>query len=73
MVEIYLIIDGDVSSSVQQRFDHIDVFVLCGPDDWRPAPAVLKQAHRKSREWTTERIICHVEGWWFNLWLFYKV
>ncbi len=42
LVETYFIINGNISSSVQQRFYHRHVFVLGSPDDRRPAAAVLK-------------------------------
>lgn len=49
----YFIDDGDVSSSVQQRSYHLHVFVLCSPDDWRPATAVLKETGRKEWIWAS--------------------
>lgn len=41
-LDTYFICDVDVSSSVEQHFYHVQMFVLSGPDDRRPAPAVLK-------------------------------
>lgn len=47
LVEIYFIIDGDVSSSVEQCLDHVDMFVLCRPNDGCPATTVLKPTKKK--------------------------
>ena len=49
LIETYFIINGDISSSVQQRFDDRYMFVLCSPDDRRPAPAVRKATNVRIR------------------------
>lgn len=49
LVETYFIINGDIGSSVQQRFYHLYMFVLCSPDDRRPTAAVLKQTNSKNQ------------------------
>lgn len=36
--------NGDIGSSVQQRFDHVNVFVLRSPDDRRPTATVLNRS-----------------------------
>lgn len=54
-LENYLIVNGDIRSSVQQHFNHLDVFVLGSPDDRRPAPVVLNPTKKRSVTWTSSK------------------
>lgn len=37
----HVVCEGDVGTPCQQHADHLDVFMLCGPDDGCPSPTVL--------------------------------
>lgn len=40
--EAHFVSERDVGSSVEQSSDHVYMSVFCGPDDGRPAAAILK-------------------------------